>query len=157
MMRESTFNNVDFPAPLGPIIPITSPGITSKFTSWSAQIVSSRSPLRCRENGARKSLTSDSRKVSYRTNVGSRELMWNFLLMPSTLIMGFICVLNLPVSYLADLDELCKSLLHSPKIVCGIYQHDQRKGPRVSEREPRQFATEQRCAKRLYESGQRIQ
>ena len=40
VIRESTFNNVDFPAPLRPTMPSTSPRFTSKLTSRSAQIVS---------------------------------------------------------------------------------------------------------------------
>ncbi len=40
VMRVRIFSSVDFPAPLGPITPITSPCSTPKETSRSAQIVS---------------------------------------------------------------------------------------------------------------------
>jgi hypothetical protein len=37
VMRERIFSSVDFPAPLRPMIPTTSPCFTSKETSLSAQ------------------------------------------------------------------------------------------------------------------------
>src|SRR5262245_46853213 len=39
VMRERIFSNVDLPAPLRPITPTTSPGATSKLTSFKAQTV----------------------------------------------------------------------------------------------------------------------
>ncbi len=43
VMRERILSSVDLPAPLRPMMPMTSPGWTSKLTSRSAQIVESLS------------------------------------------------------------------------------------------------------------------
>src|SRR6185436_10089695 len=66
VIRERIFSSVLFPAPLGPMMPTTSPTCTSKLTSCSAQnsAVSSESwpaSRRSRRNGAPTSDTSDSR------------------------------------------------------------------------------------------------
>ena len=45
VMRERIFNSVDLPAPLRPMMPSTSPRLTSKLTSLSAQNSSTSSPV----------------------------------------------------------------------------------------------------------------
>src|SRR5215831_10995051 len=86
VMRERILSSVDLPAPLRPMTPTTSPGATSKLTSFSAQIVFP--PFRRNlASGARNVLTIESRRVRY----GScRAPMWYCLLKFSTLMIGLI-------------------------------------------------------------------
>ena len=64
-MRDRTLSSVDFPAPLRPTKPTTSPGSSLKLTSRSAQCVSSASQSslnrRSRLAGSRTNPASDSR------------------------------------------------------------------------------------------------
>ena len=46
MIRLQIFRRVDFPDPLRPMMPTTTPAATSKETSFSAQIVSSETAFR---------------------------------------------------------------------------------------------------------------
>src|ERR1051325_5028280 len=109
-MRERTFNRVDLPAPLRPMMPTTSPGFTSKLTSFNAHkaALPLPSPAGRRVKGARRALTRASRKVPYEA---SRVPMRYSLLRFSTLIIG--CIL---------LDEIGETLFHTAE---GIGRRDQ--------------------------------
>src|SRR2546421_711353 len=52
VMRERIFRSVDFPAPLRPMMPTTSPRLTSKETSLRAQNVSGEAGSGKREVGS---------------------------------------------------------------------------------------------------------
>src|SRR5260370_3548147 len=88
-MRQRILSSVDFPAPFRPMMPITSPGSTTKLTSSRTRSISpwfALSPS-SRESGFLKALTSASRRVGLTLdNPRTRYCLLRLL----TLRMGFI-------------------------------------------------------------------
>src|SRR5215470_1220357 len=88
VIRDRIFSSVDLPAPLRPMIPTTSPGGASKFTSLRAQIVVSEFPFRRnRPKGLRKALVIESRRVGGHSRLAPMRYS---LLIFSALMIGLI-------------------------------------------------------------------
>src|SRR5262249_9972207 len=127
-MRERILSSVDLPAPLRPMTPTTSPGATSRLTSFSAQIVFSDHPFRRNlASGARNVLTIESRSVG---NDSCRAPMRYCLLKSSTLMIGLI---NQPLSTTDPASRLTvkrqtysnyvgERALHPFEVVSGVNQ-----------------------------------
>src|SRR4030095_6685672 len=109
VMRERILSSVDLPAPLRPMTPTTSPGGTSKLTSFKAQIVFSDLPFRRNlASGARNVLTIESRSVGYDS---CRAPMRYCLLKFSTLMIGLTK---------HDSNYVSERALHSPEVISGV-------------------------------------